>query len=102
MARPPFATCFHGWSRASYFATAEETEARLQRIGFTDVDGWLAENPIRPDDPADYAQTTVLRDHLSRLPAELERPFVDQVLELLGEPVVFDYVRLNIDARRPV
>jgi trans-aconitate 2-methyltransferase len=99
--RPSFATSFHGWSRPSYFATAEETEARLERIGFTSVRCWLAENPIRPDEPVGYLQTIVLRDHVSRLPAELERPFVEQVLALLGEPAVFDYVRLNIDARRP-
>jgi trans-aconitate 2-methyltransferase len=100
-ARPPFATCFHGWSRASYFATAEETASRLVRTGFTDVRCWLAESPIRPRDPADYLETIVLRDRLSRLPAELERPFVEAVLALLEQPVVLDYVRLNIDARRP-
>jgi trans-aconitate 2-methyltransferase len=99
--RPAFATSFHGWSRPSYFATAEETEARLERAGFAEIRCWLANNPIQPDDPADYLQTIVLRDHLSRLPGELERPFVDGVLALLGEPVVFDYVRLNIDASRP-
>jgi trans-aconitate 2-methyltransferase len=101
VARPAFATSFHGWSRASYFATVEDTRTRLARSGFDDIHCWLAENPIRPDDPADYLHTIVLRDHVSRLPVELERPFVDQVLELLDEPVVFDYVRLNIDARRP-
>jgi trans-aconitate 2-methyltransferase len=100
-ARAPFATCFHGWSRASYFAPAEETETRLERAGFSEIRCWLASNPIRPGDPADYLETIVLRDRLSRLPAELERPFVEAVLALLEQPVVLDYVRLNIDARRP-
>jgi trans-aconitate 2-methyltransferase len=99
--RPAFATCFHGWSRASYFATPEETEARLARIGFAEIECWLAENPIRPDGPADYLRTIVLRDHLARLPPELEQPFIDEVLKLLEKPVVLDYVRLNIDGLRP-
>jgi trans-aconitate 2-methyltransferase len=99
--RPPFAGVFDGWSRASYFATAEETAARLERTGFTGVECWLAENPIEPADPLEYLRTITLRDHLSHLPTELETAFVQQVGELLPKPIVFDYVRLNIDARRP-
>jgi len=39
--------------------------------------------------------------HLERLPDELKDPFVDAVCERAGSPLVLDYVRLNIDARKP-
>ncbi len=45
--------------------------------------------------------TVCLVRNLDRLPAELRDPFVDDVLARLGEPVVLDYVRLNMTARRP-
>jgi hypothetical protein len=35
---------------------------------------------------------------VQRLPPELREPFMDELLARLGEPVVVDYVRLNIDA----
>jgi hypothetical protein len=40
----------------------------------------------------------VLGPHYQHLPAELRERFMDDVLAELGEPVVVDYVRLNIDA----
>ena len=42
--------------------------------------------------------TIVLGPHVQQLPEELRDPFMDDVLAVLGEPVVVDYVRLNIDA----
>jgi hypothetical protein len=40
----------------------------------------------------------VLQPYVRALPPELREPFMDGVLAELGEPVVVDYVRLNIDA----
>ena len=42
----------------------------------------------------------ILGSHLERLPAEEHEPFVDAVLAQLGQPVIANYVRLNILARR--
>jgi hypothetical protein len=39
--------------------------------------------------------------HLSRLPEELRRSFAEAVLEQEEDPLVLNYVRLNIDARKP-
>jgi len=39
-----------------------------------------------------------LGPHVQRLPEDLREPFMDDVLAVLAEPVVVDYVRLNIDA----
>lgn len=99
--RVEFAPYFEGWSRASHFATAEDTAARLAAAGFTDARCWLEPHPILPEDPVEYLRTITLRDHLSRLPSELELAFVEQAAALLPSPAVLDYVRLNIDARRP-
>jgi hypothetical protein len=38
--------------------------------------------------------------HLDPLPEGLRAPFVDQVLARAGTPVVLEYVRLNMTARR--
>jgi hypothetical protein len=39
--------------------------------------------------------------HLAHLPDDLRRPFAEAVLELEDDPLVLNYVRLNIDAVRP-
>ena len=48
--------------------------------------------------PREFLSTIVLGPHCQHLPEQLREPFMDDVLALLGEPVVVDYVRLNIDA----
>jgi trans-aconitate 2-methyltransferase len=100
-ASPRYARHFEGWTRQSHFASAEETEERLRRAGFVEVRCWLEPHPVVPDDAAAYLRTITLRDHLSRLPSDVEQSFVDEVLALMPRPAVIDYVRLNIDARRP-
>jgi trans-aconitate 2-methyltransferase len=97
---PPFAGRFEGWSRGSYFAGPEETEARLLAAGFAEAHCWLEERPIRPDDPVEYLVTVTLRDHLTVLRPDERRRFAERAAGRLGEPVVLDYVRLNMDARR--
>jgi trans-aconitate 2-methyltransferase len=54
--------------------------------------------PVQPEQPREFLATIVLGPHVQRLPAELREPFMDEVLAELGEPVVVDYVRLNISA----
>jgi trans-aconitate 2-methyltransferase len=99
-AREPFAPHLGGaapWT----FAGPEETEARLAAAGFVDVRCWLQEKAARPEDPRAFAKASGLAWHLDRLPAELHEPFLDAVIEELGEDLTFAYVRLNIEARKP-
>jgi trans-aconitate 2-methyltransferase len=91
--RPPRGT----WN----FAGIRETEARLRAAGFADVEVWTAERPATPFDPRALLRTVVLGPHLERMAEPLRDRFVEAVLEQLGDPPVFDYVRLNIAARRP-
>jgi trans-aconitate 2-methyltransferase len=100
-AREPFAPYFEGWGGPWHFAGAEETAAVLEAVGFEDVDTWLEPHLVRPDEPADFLRSVCLGPHLERLPEELRDPYLGAVLEDLGEDCNLDYVRLNIDARRP-
>jgi trans-aconitate 2-methyltransferase len=100
----PFAPYFRTWTQPWNYATAEETEARLAAAGFTEVSCWLQPKPTAPPEPRNFARTVCLVRHLDALPAELHEPFLDRVMERVGarpgEPLVLDYVRLNIVARR--
>jgi trans-aconitate 2-methyltransferase len=97
----PFAEHFIDWVWPWNYATAEETAERLQRAGFTDVSTWLEERPTELEEPRPFIATVCLMRHLDPLPEELRERFVDTVMDRLDRPVVLDYVRLNMTARRP-
>jgi len=101
MAREPFAEQFEGWERPWYFGAPAATALALGDAGFTDVECWLEPRDAVLDDPRDFATTVCLSAHLDHLPRELHDRFVDAVIERSGAPLVLDYVRLNINARRP-
>jgi len=71
------------------YATAEETEARLKRAGFTHARAWLEPKPTHVPDMETYLAAVVLhgqrdaRERARRAAAKLDH---------------LDYVRLNIDA----
>ena len=98
LAREPYAAAFTGFRQPWNYAGPEETTQRLLDAGFAAAECWLAEAPKQPDQPREFLSTIVLGPHYQHLPAELREPFIDDVLTELGEPVVVDYVRLNIDA----
>ena len=100
-ARAPFAPHLGGWSGPWNFATAEETADRLSHAGFVEIECWLEPWPVTPDEPRSFIRSVCLGYHLERLPEDLRDTYLDAVLAELGTPVELDYVRLNIDARRP-
>jgi trans-aconitate 2-methyltransferase len=95
-----WAEYFDGWAGVWNYATAEQTAIRLERAGFTDVSTWLQDRPTELADGRAFISTVCLVRHLDRIPAERRDAFVDDVLARYGEPVVLDYVRLNMTARR--
>jgi trans-aconitate 2-methyltransferase len=97
----PFAEYLAGWTGPWSFQSPEATAARLERTGFEAVHCWLEPRPTRPPEPRAYLTSVCLGYHLEELPPDLRDSYVDAVLERLGDPVEIDYVRLNIDARRP-
>jgi trans-aconitate 2-methyltransferase len=97
----PFAEHLNGWTGPWRFEAPEPTEERLRRAGFEEARCWLSPHPVVPPEPLEYLRTVCLGYHLEALPDELRDDFVATVAESCGEPLELDYVRLNIDARRP-
>jgi len=89
-----------GYPGPWHFASPQETAERLERLGFTDVRAWPQDVRVEPEDPREYLATVVLGSHLERVPAERRDAFVEAVLARMPEPAI-DYVRLNLQARRP-
>ena len=97
-AEEPFAPYFTDWQQPWNYAGEGETATRLERAGFTDVKTWLESKRVLPE--RDFVKTVCLLPALEQLPAELEDPFVDRVIDRCDGRVVLDYVRLNISATR--
>jgi len=97
-AREPYAEHIAGWTPWNY-AAPDVTEARLRRAGFAQARCWRTDEPVEPEDPESFVSTVCLGAHLDRLPDELWEPYTADVLEVAGEPLLLEYVRLNIDAR---
>ena len=98
--RPEFIDHFQGLEMMWNFAPADATEERLREAGFADVRCWLEDKPVQPENPYDFTTTVTMGPHLSRLPEGLRRQFAEAVLEVEDDPLVLNYVRLNLDATR--
>jgi trans-aconitate 2-methyltransferase len=96
--REPYAEHFREWRPPWNYAAPERTRERLLRADFANAECWLQPVRVQPQPPREFLATIVLGPHVQRLPVELREPFMDEVLAELGEPVVVDYVRLNISA----
>ena len=96
---PPFAEHLAKIPPTWNYPTPQETRERLERAGFHVDACWLEDQPTVPPEPRQFLDTVLFRVHVAHLPDELREPFLDEVLERLGEPPVLDYVRLNWDAR---
>jgi trans-aconitate 2-methyltransferase len=95
-----FAPYLRGISSVWNFASPGDTELRLRAVGFDPARCWLEDRPVQPRDPRSYLETVCLGPHLERLPEALRGPYVDAALEAIPRPLMLDYVRLNISARR--
>jgi trans-aconitate 2-methyltransferase len=98
MEREPFAEHFRDFQPPWNYANPAETQSRLLAAGFATAECRLAPAPTEPGDPREFLSTIVLGPHVQQLPEPLRAPFMDEVMAELEEPVVVDYVRLNIDA----
>lgn len=98
LSREPYAEHFRDWRPPWNYAGSEDTHERLIAAGFTSAECWLMPAPREPEHPREFLSTIVLGPHVQQLPEELRERFMDDTLQMIGEPVVVDYVRLNIDA----
>jgi trans-aconitate 2-methyltransferase len=99
-AERPFAPYFADWTKPWNYAGAEQTAERLTRAGFDEVETWLEPKPTPLADPRPFVATVCLVRHLDPLPEDLRTRFIDVVLERAGTPLVLEYVRLNMVARK--
>jgi len=103
----PFAGPLEGMSNDLLFADHVSTVTRLREAGFEDATAWLEEAPAYFDDLqvcARFLATVVLRRHVALLGPDAGLAFSQEVARRLREPdgrMVIDYVRLNMQARRP-
>lgn len=106
-ARPPYRGALTGMPEGWLFADHPATETRLREAGFAEARAWLEDAPVHFPDVAagaEFLATVVLRHHLALLPADQRGPFAGEVAALCALPdgrVEIDYVRLNMEARRP-
>jgi trans-aconitate 2-methyltransferase len=108
MADPAFAPAFGSWRDPWEFADAETTARRLEAAGFTEIRTSLQPTPvIQPDAEAFSAFITnvICRPYLPYLSDDaLRQDFVARLTTAAAAddpPFELDYVRLNIEARRP-
>lgn len=104
----PYAPYAESWNGPWYFAGAAETEAALERAGFTSVSAEVIHAPVTMPDAASYREflgTVVLGTHLERLPDDhLRSSYLDRMVELGARdetPFSLDYWRLNLSGQRP-
>ncbi|HWJ42425.1 MAG TPA: methyltransferase domain-containing protein [Solirubrobacterales bacterium] len=97
-ADPDFAQHLTGGNAPWNFASPRETEPRLLAAGFAEVRCWLEPKPVQPARPLEFISTVTLGPVLDRLPEHKRRPFAEAVIAEEDEPLVLDYVRLNIEA----
>jgi trans-aconitate 2-methyltransferase len=96
-----FSAYLRGMPAATNFASVGDTEARLARSGFEVGAVWLEDKRHEPADPRAFVSAVGLAKQLHELPNQLHDEFIDAVLGSMARPLVLDYVRLNISARRP-
>jgi trans-aconitate methyltransferase len=108
MSQAPYKEHFHGWEEPTYFSTAEDAAARLSAAGFTAVQTDLRPAPtVLPDRDAyrAFVDKVILTAQLARLPDDATRArFLDEIVDQAEKdetPFLLDYVRLNLQARKP-
>jgi len=106
-AQDPYAEALRDMPEAHLFADHVSTVSRLREAGFEDAHAWLEEAPAYFPDAgagAEFLAAVVLRRHVALLGPERGAALCRAVAERLLEPdgrMVIDYVRLNLQARRP-
>jgi hypothetical protein len=53
---------------------------------------------VKPEQPLEFTSTVTLGPLLAQLPQQQRRPFAEAILDESEQPLVLDYVRLNIEA----
>ena len=101
-----YASYFSGWTNFNHFENVADTERRLQRAGFSDIEVSLVISPVTFDDRGafiEFVAAVCLRHHLDRLPSDHRDEFMRRIADqaIADVPALtLDYWRLNIFARK--
>lgn len=105
---PEIAPYFAGAPEPWFYATAEDTAARMRSAGFVDVDTSLTPAPTpfaHRDQFRTFCDRVILGQRLGPLRDEgLRASVVERIVEAAAHddpPFVLDYERLNMQGRRP-
>ena len=99
-AQEPFAGVFGDFEEPWNFAGPEETEIRLFEAGYGEIDCWLEERIAHPEDPRGFFEASFLAPAREMLEPGLFTEYTDRLLAEMGQPTSFNYVRLNMTAKR--
>lgn len=100
-AEDPWRDALSGPAAPWNFAGPGDTARRLEAAGFTEVECSLEQRVARPKEPQAFLEASGLAPVRAQLSPELFTAFSDRMMEVMGRPETFQYVRLNIKARRP-
>ena len=106
MESPDYEPHFSAWRDFNHFENVPDTEDRLARAGFEDIQVSLIVSPVtfeRDGRYSEFVAAVCLRHHLDRLPVADRDGFMRRVTDLAREddpPWTLDYWRLNIWARK--
>ena len=96
----PFAEIFGEYDNPWNFAGPEETEIRLIDAGYEDVECWLEERVAHPEDPREFFEASFLAPARQVLDDDQFTGYADRLMAEMGQPSTFNYVRLNMTAKR--
>lgn len=96
----PWASSLRSVADPWNFSAPAEAERALRGAGFADVRCWLERRDARPPDMRAFVASSVIPLQVDALPESLREPFLDVLLERLGDPPSLPYVRLNLSATR--
>ncbi len=96
----PFAGIFGEYDDPWNFAGPEETEIRLVDAGYDQVECWLEERVAHPENPREFFEASFLAPARQVLDDEQFNEYADRLMTEMGQPATFNYVRLNMTAKR--
>ena len=106
--QPPFARfAGNNWREPWEYADPRTSHARLSHAGFIEVRAWLEATPVTFGSAAEFrtfVDHVCLRPYLSCLPKAHHDAFSQVLVEQAAQdtpPFTLDYVRLNLEARKP-
>jgi trans-aconitate 2-methyltransferase len=109
MSTAPYLRHFQDFTSPWEFADPATTATRLKKAGFEAIDTGSEEKPTTFDTPTEFQQFVagvILQRHLERLPTDdLRQTFLTTLTTECAQatpPLFLDYVRLNLQARKPV